>query len=150
GGDGFDVATWTGQARYGVAKLQWSLNSHRKTLPTGEFETLLGDGTTRQTDTRAMIEAKVDPKLGPNLQAITRAHANYYGYRGHFAHSPDGGGLEYSLFDGEWAGLEQRFVWTPIAPLRLTVGGEAQEHFRVHQYDEEDSPPTVLLDDRHD
>ena len=62
--DGFDVVTWGGQARWDFIKLQWSLNSHRKTLPTGQFDTILGDGDTRQTDTRAMVEAKAEPNLG--------------------------------------------------------------------------------------
>ena len=89
GVDGFDVVTWTGQARWEFLKLQWSLNSHRKTLPTGEFDTILGDADTYQTDTRAMVEAKAEPNLGSIVQSTTRTYANYYGYRGHFAHLPE-------------------------------------------------------------
>jgi len=134
GVDGFDVATWGGQASWDWLKLQWSLNSHRKTLPTGEFQTLLGDADTRQTDTRGMAELRAEPKIAPWLEWLTRVYANYYGYRGHFAHAPENGGLEYDTFDGQWVGLEQRFVYKPIERVRVTVGGEVQGHFDVHQF----------------
>jgi outer membrane receptor protein involved in Fe transport len=149
--DGFDVVTWTGQARWDFVKLQWSVNSHRKTLPTGEFDTILGDADTRQTDTRAMVEAKVEPKLGPMLQSTTRTYANYYGYRGNFAHLPENHGMERSTFDGQWVGAEQRFVFTPFRELRLSAGGLVEEHFGVHQYDaQEIGTPKVLIDDTRD
>ena len=137
--DGFDVVTWGGQARWDFIKLQWSLNSHRKTLPTGQFDTILGDGDTRQTDTRAMVEAKAEPNLGPQVESMTRAYANYYGYRGHFAHFPEEGGLEYLTFDGQWAGAEQRLVYKPVESLRFTAGGEVQRHFNVHTFDTSDT-----------
>ncbi|MGD0527278.1 MAG: TonB-dependent receptor [Polyangiaceae bacterium] len=146
--DGFDVITWGGQARWDIVKLQWSLNSHTKTLPTGQFQTLIGDADTRQTDTRGMLEAKVEPKLGDQVESTSRAYVNYYGYRGHFAHDPTEGGLEYNTYDGQWVGGEQRFVYTPVDMLRFTIGGEAQRHIRVHTYDYSDTQG-VSDDDTH-
>ena len=146
--DGFDVATWTGQARWEIVQLQWSLNSHRKTLPTGQFDTILGDADTRQTDTRGMVEAKVEPKISDQLESLTRVHGNYYGYRGHFAHFPEDGGMEYLTFDGQWVGGEQRFVYKPFDALRITAGGEVQRHFNVHTYDYYDTAG-VADDDTH-
>jgi outer membrane receptor protein involved in Fe transport len=150
--DGFDAVTWTGQARWDFLKLQWSLTSHRKTLPTGQFNTILGDGDTRQTDTRAMVEAKAEPYVGPRVESTTRAYANYYGYRGHFAHlaDPEDGGLEYLTFDGQWIGGEQRVVYKPLPQLRLTGGGEVQQHFGVHTLDTSDQQPLPYDDDTHD
>jgi outer membrane receptor protein involved in Fe transport len=146
--DGFDVATWTGQGRWDFVQFQWSLNSHRKTLPTGQFDTILGDADTRQTDTRAMLEAKVEPKINDQIESLTRVHGNYYGYRGHFAHFPEDGGLEYLTYDGQWLGGEQRFVYKPVDILRFTAGGEVQRHFRVHTYDYGDTTG-VIDDDTH-
>jgi outer membrane receptor protein involved in Fe transport len=148
GVDGFDVVTWAGQSRWDFIQVQWSLNSHRKTLPTGQFDTLLGDGDTRQTDTRGMFEAKAEPKLGDHVESTTRATLNYYGYRGHFAHDPTQGGLEYLTYDGQWIGGEQRIVYKPLDVLRLTVGGEVQRHFNVHTYDVSDTQG-VYDDDTH-
>jgi outer membrane receptor protein involved in Fe transport len=147
--DGFDAVTWSGQGRWDFLKLQWSVTSHRKTLPTGQFDSLLGDGDTRQTDTRAMVEAKVEPRLGPRFESTTRAYANYYGYRGHFAHDPSAGGLEYLSFDGQWIGGEQRVVFKPAEGLRLTAGGEVQQHFGVHTFDVSDAQG-VYDNDTHD
>ena len=56
--------------------MQWSLNSHDKHLPTGQFSTILGDDRTHQTDTRGMVEQKFEPKLGDRIQSLTRAHLN--------------------------------------------------------------------------
>jgi outer membrane receptor protein involved in Fe transport len=137
--DGFDAITWTGQARWDAVKLQWSLNSHEKSLPTGQFDTIVGDGDTRQRDTRAMLEARLEPNIGPELESLTRVHANYYGYRGHFAHFPEDGGLETNTFDGQWGGAEQRIVYKPVDTLRLTGGGEVQRHFNLHTYDSSDT-----------
>jgi outer membrane receptor protein involved in Fe transport len=57
-----------------------------------------------------------------------------YTYRGVFARTPAGGGLERSSYDGAWAGLEQRIIYSPAKLLRLTAGGEFQYHGLVHQY----------------
>jgi outer membrane receptor protein involved in Fe transport len=137
--DGFDVVTWGGQGRWEFLKFQWSLNSHRKTLPTGQFDTILGDGDTRQTDTRAMVEVKAEPSVGEQWETMTRVHGNYYGYRGTFAHLPEDGGLERLTYDGPWAGAEERVVFKPVPQLRFTAGGEVQRHFNVHTYDTSDT-----------
>ena len=86
--DNFDVVTWGGQARWDFVKLQWSLNSQEKHLPRGEYVTILGDQRTRQTDTRGTVEVRFEPKVTESLQSLSRVHANYYGYRGTFAHLP--------------------------------------------------------------
>jgi outer membrane receptor protein involved in Fe transport len=95
-----------------------------------------------------MVELKVEPRLGPMFESTTRLHGNYYGYRGDFAHFPEGGGLEHLTFDGQWVGAEQRFVYKPLDAVRVTVGGEVQEHFDVHELDTGDTTG-VLDDDRH-
>lgn len=154
GVDGVDVGTWTGQFWWRALTAQWSFNSHRKQLPAGQFDTILGDPRTRQTDTRGMFEARFEPKLSDALQSLSRAHVNYYGFRGVFAHLPPTG-AETDRYDGAWVGVEQRFAYTPSAMLRLTIGGEFQQHFLVHQYADDEQlhsapgapPSTTFLDD---
>lgn len=139
GNDGFKVATWTGRAFYKALSAQWSFNTHDKRLPAGQFDTVFGDSRTHQADSRGFLEIKLDPKLSEQLTSVTRAHANVYVYRGELARLPSDGNLEKSSYDGAWAGAEQRIVWTPIKPLRLTGGGEFQYHFLVHQYGSNDT-----------
>jgi outer membrane receptor protein involved in Fe transport len=147
GTDGMDVGTWTGQAWWKSLTAQWSLNSHQKHLPSGEFQTILGDPRTRQTDTRGTFEVRFEPKLSESFQSLSRVHANYYGYRGTFAHLPPSG-IEQDQFDGAWVGAEQRFVYAPTSRLRFTGGGEVQDHFVAHQSVEDEQVGRVLDDKR--
>jgi outer membrane receptor protein involved in Fe transport len=146
--DGFRVATWTGKFFYKAFTASWSFNWHDKDLPVAQFDTLYGDGRSHQTDSRAFLELKYEPKITEWLTSTTRAHANYYLYRGEFAHDPDQGGLEGSNFDGMWFGVEQRFVVTPVKPLRLTGGGEFQLHPLVHQVGKDETDGTFFDDKR--
>lgn len=150
--DRFQAGTFTGQFWWRDLTVQWSMNSHDKHLPTGEFSTLLGDDRTQQIDTRYMAEARFEPRLSEAVQSLSRAHVNYYEYWGTFASSPENGGLSHEAFKGLWAGIEQRIVWVPGSAARLTVGGEIQNHFDADQSvsNELFTPPAtsgVLLDD---
>lgn len=133
GVDGFQVGTLSGRVWWKSVSAQWSLNHHDKQLPGGQFNTTFGDGRTHQADTRGFIEAKVEPKLGDQFESLTRAYINYYAYRSAFARSPADGGVEHDGFDGSWVGAEQRVVFKPVPIVRLTAGGEVQDHFKAHQ-----------------
>jgi outer membrane receptor protein involved in Fe transport len=126
-------ATFTGRAHYHQLSLSWSLNHHDKQLPTGQFETLLGDGRTRQADTRGFAEARLELPVGDWLTSLTRVHGNLYAYRGDFSRSPFDGGLETNSYDSVWAGAEQRFVISPGSAFSLSIGAEGQLHPKVQQ-----------------
>jgi len=150
--DRFNAGTITGQLWWKALTVQWSANSHDKHLPTGEYGTLLGDDRTHQIDTRLMTEARFEPKITDTVQSLSRAHVNYYAYTGYFAETPENGGLSHETFKGLWAGVEQRFVFTPAPAVRVTVGGELQNHFKADQFGENEvftTPATsgVFLDD---
>ena len=133
GVDGFQVGTLSGRVWWKSVSAQWSLNHHDKQLPGAQFNTTFGDGRTHQADTRGFIEAKVEPKLGERFESLTRGYVNYYAYRSAFARSPTDGGVEHDTFDGTWVGAEQRVVWKPVSIVRLTGGGEVQDHLKAHQ-----------------
>ena len=141
GVDGFAVGTWSGRVWWKSLTAQWSVNHHDKHLPGGQFRTLFGDGRTHQADTRAFLEAKLEPKIGDQLDSITRAYVNHYAYRGFFAASPADGGVERDTFNGTWVGAEQRLVWKPLDALRITVGGELQRHLLVRQTVSDETGP---------
>jgi outer membrane receptor protein involved in Fe transport len=131
--DGFNMGTVNGRVYWKFITAQWFANHHNKFLPIGQFDTLFGDGRTRQADTRLFLEAKAEPKIGDAFESLTRVHVNHYAYRAKFAHMPDQGGLERNDYDGSWAGAEQRVAYTPMKELRLTAGGEGQYHFKTRQ-----------------
>jgi hypothetical protein len=124
--DGFESAGVRGGANYRWFNAQWSLNTHDKRMPSGAFETLIGDRRTRQIDTRGFVELRAEPRITDYLQSLTRVHGNLYRFSGAYARDPADGGVEYDRFRGTWVGLEQRVIITPADSVRVTVGGEGQ------------------------
>lgn len=145
GQDGFVTGSFRGGARYGVFKAQWHLHSHRKELPTGEYETDITDPRARQTDTRAFVELSAAPVLSDGFSLVTRAHVNAYRFRGLYPRVPEDGGLEVDTYRGQWVGLEQRVLFTPAEGVRFTLGGEGQIHYEVTQAARDETG--VFLDD---
>ncbi|HEX7669701.1 MAG TPA: TonB-dependent receptor, partial [Polyangiaceae bacterium] len=129
--DAFAAGTMEGRVWWKFLTAQWFLHSHDKELPTGEFETLLGDPRTHQQDTRAFVEARAEPTLSRQVQLLSRVHWNLYRFRGDYAREQGDGGVEHDTYDGQWVGAEQRAIFTPTERLRLTLGGEGQLHYRV-------------------
>lgn len=147
GVDGFQVGTVSGRIWWKSVSAQWSLNAHDKQLPGAQFDTLFGDARTHQSDTRAFVEAKVEPHISDQIESLTRAHANVYAYRGVFPRSPGDGGVERDTFDGQWVGVEQRLVWKPVPIVRLTAGGELQDHLEAHETSTNEQ--STIIDDNH-
>jgi outer membrane receptor for ferrienterochelin and colicin len=145
GADGFNAGTLQGRVWWRWLTAQWFFHSHDKALPTGEFQTLLGDPATHQTDQRGFLEARADPVLSKYVKLETRLHWNLYKFRGQYARAPADGGIERDRFDGAWVGAEQRVVLTPVDRLRFTLGAEGQYHYRVETTARDDSG--YFLDD---
>jgi outer membrane receptor protein involved in Fe transport len=83
--------------------------------------------------------------VSDTVKLESRLHWNLYEYRGHFARPPAAGGVELDTYSGQWVGAEQRVVFTPQAGLKMTLGGEAQYHYRANQLARDDSG--VFLED---
>jgi outer membrane receptor for ferrienterochelin and colicin len=139
GADGFDARTIEGRFYWKFFTVQWFANRHDKSLPTGEFDTLLSNPASRQLDERAFVEARADPVLSNLVKLESRLHLNSYRYRGDFARAAADGGIEHDSYDGAWVGAEQRVIVTPSERLRLTFGGEGQYHFLADQKARDDS-----------
>lgn len=133
GADGFDAGGIQGRVWWKWLTAQWSLHSHDKTLPTGEYETIPADPRTHQVDTRGYVEVRADPVLSDVVRMSSRLYVNLYEFSGNYAYPIADGGLLRDRFSGQWAGIEQRVVVTPSEGLRLTVGAEGQSHFKVEQ-----------------
>ncbi|RYZ04069.1 MAG: TonB-dependent receptor [Myxococcales bacterium] len=133
GVDGARFGTLNGRLWAGALSLAFYANHHDKHLPTGQYETLLGDGRTRQVDSRGFVELRFEPQLGEQVTSLTRLHVNGYRYRGYFAYAPADGGVETDTYQSAWVGAEQRLLWSPGRALTVSVGGEAQLHPSAHQ-----------------
>ena len=131
--DGFESGTINGRITYKSLTAMWFLHSRDKSIPTAEYDTLFGDSRFHQVDTRGLFEVRFEPELSRSVQLMSRAHVNYYAFRGYYPRPDENGGLEKDRFDGSWAGIEERLVLTPGGKVRLTLGGELQSHYLVHQ-----------------
>jgi outer membrane receptor protein involved in Fe transport len=145
GVDGFQSGTVRGRAYAGWLTGQWSLHSHSKKVPSGAYETTIGDSRSRQTDTRGFIELRAEPQVTSAVQLLSRLHGNLYRFSGSYARAEADGGVEVDEYRGAWIGFEQRVIITPVESLRLTLGGEGQVHFQVEQTARDDEG--VFLDD---
>lgn len=131
--DGFDTATIQGRIWWKWLTAQWFLHTHDKAIPSGEYETVLGNPRTHQIDTRGFVELRAEPVLSKSVQLFSRGYWNLYRFHGDYLHSDPTAGLETDTFDGQWFGLEERVLVTPLDDLRLTVGVDGQVHYRVKQ-----------------
>jgi len=145
--DGFKAGTVEGRYYRKWFSAGWYLQSHHKQLPTGEYETLLADARSAQTDSRASLELKAEPTWGSAVRTMTRLHGNHYRFDGDYARLPVDGGLERDTFRGSWVGLEQRLELSPSPLFKLTLGGEGQLHFQAEQK-ASDETGTFLSDSR--
>jgi outer membrane cobalamin receptor len=137
--DGFEAGTINGRVWWKWLTAQWFFHSHSKQLPTGQYETTLGDPRTRQTDTRSSLELRAEPELTKGVALLSRAHLNNYRFDGQYVRDPADGGVELDQFRGSWVGFEQRVVLSASEALRFTLGGEGQLHFQVDQSARDDS-----------
>ena len=147
--DGFLAGTFTGRAWWRDLTMQWLLHSREKEIPTGEYETQLGNARSVLRDTRGLIELRYEPRITRQWQLMTRAFVNHYRYSSNLATSADTAEDSRESFYGSWLGAEARVVFTPSGTTRVAVGGEGQFHLLATQYGQEGSARPYLNDDNH-
>ena len=134
GADGFRSGTASGKLWWGAFTLQAQAVARDKALPSGEYETALGDAGTHLIDRRAFAEARFEPKLGDAGELFLRGYFDRYTYDSSLVSSADiSDGLRHERYTGDWMGAEARVVLHPWSSLRLIAGGEWQDHFHVAQ-----------------
>ena len=134
GADGFRSGTASGKLWYGAWTLQAQATARDKALPTGEYDTIVGDPRTHLIDRRAFAEARFEPKLGGFGEVFTRAYFDRYTYDSSLVSTPEAGdGLRHERYTGDWWGAEGRLTLHPWSFLRVMAGGEYQKHFHIAQ-----------------
>lgn len=131
GADGFYAATASARAWYGDFTLQGSWHRRRKSVPTGAFETIVGDPRTQAQDSRGFVELRWEPQLTEEVSLSARVFLDYYEYEGDFAYDPAGAmnpetGVVRDRWLGYWTGGEARLLLRPWEWLRVTAGFEAR------------------------
>ncbi|MCB9765426.1 MAG: TonB-dependent receptor [Alphaproteobacteria bacterium] len=112
------LGDWTAQAFY---------TGRMKQVPTGAFETILGDPRATSDDHRSFAELRYTPSLGPRANLSARAYVDRYRFVGDFPYEDEG--LYRDRWQGTWAGVEPRVRLSPVERLDITAGVEARFNF---------------------
>lgn len=131
--DGFDAATASGRAWYKAFSVQWHGTTRTKLEPVGKFSTIYADPRSSIQDNLGFVEARFEPRLSPQIQLATRAHANAYSFIGLRAFPDPISGLAKVTYQGQWFGFEQRIMYMPVDGVRIMLGGEIIKQAKVQQ-----------------
>lgn len=139
GADGLESASLAGKAWWGDLTLQAYYNVRDKRIPTGAYETILGDPRARSEDRRAFIEGRFEPKIGDPRLTI-RAWLDHYAFKGVYPYDDAEVGVLTDTWSGIWAGSEVRVAGAVANnKLRYTLGAEARSHLSASLQSEDAS-----------
>ena len=152
GADGFYAATTMARAWYGEFTLQGSWHRRQKSIPTGAFDTLVGDPRSHSQDSRGFVELRWEPRFSPEVALSARVFLDYYEYEGSFAYDPPGAlnpetGVVRDGWLGYWTGGEARLLLRPVEWLRITAGFEARGSLVAELTSESDADGRYLDED---
>jgi outer membrane receptor protein involved in Fe transport len=124
-------ATLAARAWAGDFTLEGSYNRRRKWIPTGAFETIVGDPRASNTDSRGFVELRWDPRFSPEVALSARVFLDYYEYGGGYPYDPEGTvdpetGVVRDSWLGYWLGGELRAIFDPVEWLHITAGAESR------------------------
>lgn len=137
--DGSTAANVSARGWLGDFTLSLGYNVRRKRIPTGAFETLIGDDRARSEDRRGFVELRWEPRLTRDLRLYARAYADRYEFRGVFPYADEDDGPVRDSWDGTWTGFEARVQAEATSWLRLTAGAEARLHLQSHLFSHSDA-----------
>jgi outer membrane receptor protein involved in Fe transport len=121
----------TGRFWAGPLTVQWYFNTREQHMTTGVAASLINDLRTIYADTRYLAEIRYEPKPTENVEIFTRIHGNRYSFHGEYSYDEAPGTPSIENYYGTWVGGEARVAYTPIKAVRLTAGGEYQNHFQA-------------------
>ncbi|MCS6799328.1 MAG: TonB-dependent receptor [Myxococcota bacterium] len=130
--DGFEAYSGTARAWIGPLTVQGHLVRRRKRIPTGAFDTILGDPRTQTTDTRAFVELRYESAREGAVRPFGRVSLDHYAFAGDYAHDPPGApdpdvGVTHDRWSGWWASAEARLSARIASGLEVTAGAEGRQ-----------------------
>ena len=123
------------QGKYRGMTVNAFVVSRRKGIPTGSYETILGDPLTQTRDQRRFLDLKFDRNFGDRVGLMLRGYADQYFYDGMWAYEV----AQRDSSKGEWLGVEGQWRWDVMPSTRVVVGSEIQSHRHAtyRQWDED-------------
>lgn len=147
GSERFGSYGTVGRLSSGDFRLQWLMNHRTQNIVSGVEGTVVGDAGTVYRDTRTMVEARYEPRLGAHAQLFMRAVANDYQFRATYLY--DTGPTtapSQETYHGTWMVGEARLVLSPSNTLNVTLGAEVSGSVRASLRGSVDGTPTRYLD----
>ena len=126
GADGFQSMTLQTRAWWNALTFQASLNNREKRIPSGAYETIVGDHRALSNDTRGFAEVRFEPRLSETVQLSTRASLDHYAFEGAYPYADPAIGVQRDTWDGLWVDGEARVRTQVLDSVALTVGGAAR------------------------
>ena len=136
--DGDGATSLFASARIGALSFEGTHSTRGKHLPTGAWETAIGDPRNKTVDDRSWVAATWRGQVrGTDVTA--RGSFDRLAYTGTYASGED---VIDERSTGEWIGGEVTATRTVATRHRLTAGTEFREHLRQMQTIDEGSGPT--------
>jgi iron complex outermembrane receptor protein len=101
----------------------------RKEIPTGQFETIVGDARNVTVDTYYMAELRWERALSEDKTLMLRAYYEDYLYHGQYVYDDPTFTLDREQTQDRWLGYEAQFNWQPFEKHRLTFGAVYEYHW---------------------
>ena len=116
-------------AKYQGFSMQLWYADRRKEIPTGQFETIVGDARNVTFDTYDLAELRWQHVLSDDKALMLRAYYEDYLYHGQWVYDDPEFTLDREQTQDRWLGYEAQFNWQPFAKHRLTFGAVYEYHW---------------------
>jgi iron complex outermembrane receptor protein len=116
-------------AKYQDFSAQLWYSDRRKEIPTGQFETIVGDAHNFTVDTYYMAELRWEHALSEDKTLMLRAYYEDYLYHGQYIYDDPVFTHDREHTQDRWIGYEAQFNWQPFEKHRLTFGAVYEYHW---------------------
>jgi iron complex outermembrane receptor protein len=149
GADGEDDLEWNVALSRGAWSFAGAHTSRGKEVPTGAYDTLLGDDRTRTQDDRTLLTAIHQGGAWNGITPTTRLHWGRYAYEGSYASAPGLEGLYRDRAIGVWLGGDLNLTATLLGRHRITAGLDVRHDLRQRQTAATVAPAETEIDVQH-
>ena len=101
----------------------------KKTIPTGQFGTIVGDDRTTSRDSWYLAELRWQHEWPDDKTVMLRAYYENYPYEGIYAYDDPVFTLNTDQTVDRWVAYEAQFNWKPLDRHQLTIGSVFEYHW---------------------
>lgn len=155
--DGERQAGFFGSASLGDFDVRGAYSQRMKEVPTASYGTIFNDPRFKTWDDRAWVDLSWRKGFGDRTEANARVYYDWYHYYGDYPFAGEDNAvvppLAYTYInkDGarsQWYGAELLLSHRFGDSHRVTGGGEYRNAFRMNQWNYDEDPYSLYLDDR--